>query len=39
MVKVIVEEATGHVLKGRGVLLKENKKFKTGEPKKAALTI
>jgi tRNA-2-methylthio-N6-dimethylallyladenosine synthase len=39
MVKVIVEEATGHVLKGRGVLLKENKKLKTGEPKKAALTI
>ena len=39
MVKVIVEEALGHVLKGRGVLMKENEKMETGKLKKFELTM
>ncbi|MBT6296945.1 MAG: TRAM domain-containing protein, partial [Nitrospina sp.] len=39
MVKVIVEEALGHVLKGRGVLMKENEKLETGKLKKFELTM
>lgn len=38
MVKVFVEEASGHMLKGRGVLLKENKKLVIEKIKSVPLT-